>query len=90
MEYAQVGPIDIGAQVFAADGAGCGFFDGGAAFGGDWPTTLNPLVNRWRLNAEQSSHCRLTTSDLTGRLNGFVFHNGNYKAQPYIVSIGIA
>lgn len=41
----QVAPIDIGAQVFAADGAGGGFFDFRATIGRYLPDAVFPLTN---------------------------------------------
>lgn len=45
---AQVGPIDIGAQVFAAHGAIGGAFDGWAALGWDRPESGFPLRDQRR------------------------------------------
>ena len=87
---AEVGPIDIGAQVFAADGAvGC-LLDSRAALCRNRPLLLYPLIHGRRSNADQSGQSRLTTDDFTGCLNGKVFHKAQHKAQPYVVSIGIA
>lgn len=87
---AQVGPIDIGAQVFAADGAvGC-LLNRWAALCGNWSLLFYPLIHGRRSNADQSGQSRLTTDDFTGCLNGKVFHKAQHKAQPYVVSIGIA
>ena len=87
---AEIGPVDIGPKVFAADGALGGFFDGWAAFGGHWSTALDPFIDGRRLNAEQPGHRRLTASDFTSLLDSFFLHASNYKAQPYLLSIGIA
>lgn len=87
---AEVGPIDIGAQVFAADGAVGGLLNRWAALCGNGSLLFYPLIHGRRSNADQSGQSRLTTDDFTGCLNGKVFHKAQHKAQPYVVSIGIA
>lgn len=87
---AEVGPIDIGSQVFAADSAIGGLLNSRATLRRYRPLLLYPLIHGRRRNADQSGQCRLTTDYFTGCLNGDVFHKAEHKAQHYAVSIGIA
>lgn len=87
---AEIGPVDIGAEVFAADSAFGGALDGWAAFGWNGPPTLDPFIDGRRFNAEQSGHRRLAASDFTSPFDSFFLHAANYKARPYPKSIGIA
>lgn len=87
---AQVSPIDIRAQVFAADGAASGALDVDAALGRDWSFCENPLVDRWSRHAERCRQRRLATDSTTGFLDWFLVHANNGKATPNSLSIGIA
>ena len=87
---AQVSPIYVRSKFLAAHSAMSGALDLDAAFGRDWPVVLNPLIDRRWLYTKHARQCSLST-ERRARIDKCCFaHNRNYKAAPYIVSIGIA
>lgn len=67
-------PIHIGAQLLAHDAAAGKLFDLRAAFGGDWPVSLHPLVNGRRLHTHGPSQAGLTTENVGG-LENWIRHS---------------
>lgn len=57
---AQAGPIDIGTEVFAADGATCCALDGRAIIGRD-VATPQPVINGLLCNLKFAGQCGLPT-----------------------------
>lgn len=66
---ADVGPLDIGAQVFAADGAIGGPLDGGTIVGRNVSAAV-PVADNLRRNAQRSRQCGLASGDLKGFSQG--------------------
>ncbi len=71
---AQVGPIDIGAKVFAADGASGHALDGNAAVKRN--AAINPLTDGARRHAERFRQRDLASNYFCGAFNGV--HNPQY------------
>lgn len=71
---AQIGPIDVRAQLFAGDGAAGGAFDGRAALGRYWPDPRYPLMHRCGRYGQQSRQGRLAAQHPAGSTNGIRIH----------------
>ena len=72
---AKVGPINVGAQVFAADSAGCGALDGRAVFCRDASVPAYPLAHHAGRHVANPCDCYLPAKDFC-RFFHWVFHNG--------------
>lgn len=73
---AQVGPIDVGAQVFAAHGALRNSFDGRAPLCWNRPNLIDPLTHRRRGYVERSGKGGLSAYSLAG-LCDCIFSHGS-------------
>ena len=72
---AEVRPINVWAQVFAAHRSISGFLNFWAMFGRNWANVVNPLINSRK---SQSKNCRqlgLTAENFAGFANIKVFHS---------------
>lgn len=71
---AQIGPVDVGTQVFTADGARCGALDFRTALSGHWPSAGNPLAYGRRRDTYGTRKRGLAASNRTSYENRFFFH----------------
>ena len=78
---AQIGPHfgQVGAQLLTTDlAAGCAL-DVGTALDRDWPPPSQPLMNGWRLDADDFRQARDAADGVASPLDGFMAHTQNLK-----------
>ena len=73
---AQVGPVNVGAQVFAADGSLCGALNSWAMVGRD-VSTRQPVIDNLRNNANGSRQNALAAETIYGLSE--CFHGDHHK-----------
>lgn len=76
---AQIGPVDIRPQFFARYSAAGGALDGRAALRWNRASSIDPLIHRWRLHAEDARQSGLSADFLARSYKWFLGHGSTIR-----------